>query len=969
MNVVKKVFFVFCVAIFSFFVLFYIIKVKCINTEELKIEYQISNSNYSIVAKDRSVFLDYLDQNMPIQVYYKYRFDTSCFVFENNSKSNEEAKVVLHSYRETVKNAIESYNILDKLNMDLNKCVVSSSYSPYLYANYESVDEYFEDEANIIHLSSSELIEMVYVTQFVLQNNATIGLENSIDRYDYSDALDDIGYVDNGYYGSGINVGIWEANSYNALMELEGYGYIDGNLDSFEFRKKYFNDRNTNNVSSILASHASVVGIIACGNDSIANDCSIFSSNIDYSGNSYLSDLDWFCDFDVMVINCSFSYAFNANNYTILDSIIDYYSRFLGLIFSISSGNKNGNEEQGIQPPALSLNSIVVGATDINKDIAYFTCTYSGEIDVKPLVSAPGANLYNISNDCPALDSNGITNSGTSFSAPMITSVITLLLDEFPHLIGKPEILMSALAASSVKLPSQVNVFDSEAGAGIINYERARTIINKRESYCTVSGNLSSNSIIQSIPIQLSPYKEIKLFASWLIDSTLTNSTDWYHSASVNCNHYLIELRDANTLELITYSSNCYYNLQYCEYLNVDNTTKDLIILIRSLQSRLASDPVEHISLCYDFRTYDYVSNLSNSYFIDDDYKILIENHSYVIDCDCAICEECNQEIYIEDIIDIDLFDYNDSLISFVETLTLDTIDGYNSYIFNIHEPGSFVIDFNYIGNQTNNLRCFLGKIIFDTSASSFNIELIDEAQINYIDDYSYFETSLDNGSYIFACLGFNNDDYIDIAIVRILSSISTITTDVSIINCGSEIKVLEINNNTKSFNSNIITKGFTRKLFLIEGNDCLDINDFYWYIDNSDIAILTDDGYILALNTGIITIMAISKDDYSTIFYRSFSIINASSFLIFYSNINISNYDMYNCDFNDIMNMAICPYNDYIFYDWIVDIIDPYMTVSINNGAIDVSGIGLFSLIGNYYLNSDVVVVININVINHDFI
>lgn len=135
----------------------------------------------------------------------------------------------------------------------------------------------------------------------------------------------------------------------------------------------------------------------------------------------------------------------------------------------------------------------------------------------------------------------------------------------------------------------------------------------------------------------------------------------------------------------------------------------------------------------------------------------------------------------------------------------------------------------------------------------------------------------------------------------------------------GSEVLL-----NGGSYNNANITEGFTRCIYLMNGNTLLEPNSrllYDWYSSNESVAIVTDYGTILALpvstNTQV-TIYAIQKADPSIVYRKTFTVLNDTG--TYYSDAIDINVDMFvEADTYTQIDLSntIVPINMLQYYSW----------------------------------------------------
>ena len=272
--------------------------------------------------------------------------------------------------------------------------------------------------------------------------------------YSAAKSFGDVGvFPDRDYDGTGIRIGIIENGiPYNTSILPSGSQCYGNTYSS-----------HCDDVISVLAGEG---GLVPNATFFIAS-----KSNYDFE-----DCLRWLVeDMHVHVINHSGGHGGRNGYYTYGESaFIDSYIINNNVIFVNALGNHSDNT-WAIPSIALGINVLSIGAT--NRNLDYSNLNVEGiydDVDLliqKPNVSAPGEGLYGFSgqslNTLDTVHPLDALYNGTSFSAPIVTGIIALLLEEFPSLPACPETIHAILKASSKN--------------GIVNYENARKIAR---NYC-----------------------------------------------------------------------------------------------------------------------------------------------------------------------------------------------------------------------------------------------------------------------------------------------------------------------------------------------------------------------------------------------------------------------------------------------------------------------------------------------------
>lgn len=129
-----------------------------------------------------------------------------------------------------------------------------------------------------------------------------------------------------------------------------------------------------------------------------------------------------------------------------------------GIVVVASAGNNGYDGPGSIRAPGCAVNSICVGATDKDDNIAYFSSQGPVVWDnktkemIKPDVVAPGVNI-----NSTYLNNGSISNAqGTSFSTPFVSGMAALLLQAYPQ--WEPTDVKNAIKESAIDLGFDENI-------------------------------------------------------------------------------------------------------------------------------------------------------------------------------------------------------------------------------------------------------------------------------------------------------------------------------------------------------------------------------------------------------------------------------------------------------------------------------------------------------------------------------
>lgn len=495
---------------------------------EKKISYNLAD-----IASDNSLDGDKINQSNPsVSVTLEYSESFSC-----SHKFEKYDEVLEH--RKELKEYYTSYNedIIDSINLRDYESVTFSKYGPFIEFTYSSTNDFMKNDYNILKSYDSSSLENIFIEEKQEEDQATRNSDSYKVLYDFSQALTDVGIpVNKTFTGKNIKIGCIEngiPKYYNNLINV-----------NYEVLGNYLTD------------HAFMTSSVFGGNSGIANDASIYFAALDTY--SFAECTNWLIEKGVNIINRS-----NGGANGIYDSdsaLADYLVKETKLTFVNSAGNDG--DTNTIAYPSTGINVLSVASNDSNLAISSFSsagldssCTKSL---VKPTLTAPGGRLKGIANVSGAI-------SGTSFSAPIVTGIVAMLMEEFPNLKSHPEEVMSLLTATCTKANGQKDVFDRDAGFGIVNYELARQNYANNHRYTNRSNRYGTE--IGGFYVHLGFDETLKATACLLYnaDGSTTNMNDIDYSGiafeiSDNRNKNYIYGGELSNFAFIEFTNTTYLN-------------------------------------------------------------------------------------------------------------------------------------------------------------------------------------------------------------------------------------------------------------------------------------------------------------------------------------------------------------------------------------------------------------------------
>ena len=533
------------------------------------------------------------EQEEPESLSVTLRFEESFSCDCGEITSDEE----LSFHRAELKEYYKALNErrIEALELEDNSDISYSHYGPFIEYVYEDYNSFTADDYDTLARKNPSDMTHVYIgNNYREEESATIGTGTRPD-YNFADALADVGIPTNKTkHGEGIRIGVLEPKVPDSYAHMEAgyyYEYVDPEKESES-------DLNNPNESMTRSSHPFFVSAVLGGNYGIADKATIyFASTNSYS---FLDCINWFLDNDINIINKSAGVI--NGSYTAKAALVDYIVRTTRITWVNSAGNQRNKTQNTYMffDTSTSTNAICVASNDADKKISCFSSYLMSDIwehrncFLKPTITAPGGSIYNIAN-------SDTTKSGTSYSAPFVTGIIALLMEEFPELTYSPEIVLALITSTCTNVAGQTGVVDEDAGFGIINYQNARQAYANTDSFVSY-GNLSIGDVIRTNTITVNPNSNVLVTAVMLFNATY----DGYGSYSPSLhapNYREVLLKVYDSSNNLVFTGTQVANFSHVTISNTSGVSKTYTIKLCSNETITDNDTSTHFgALCYAYK-------------------------------------------------------------------------------------------------------------------------------------------------------------------------------------------------------------------------------------------------------------------------------------------------------------------------------------------------------------------------------
>ena len=447
--------------------------------EKLFIE-ENSVKNYSTEIEEFSTV------NESVEVSFKLEYPE----FEANI--SEEDYFDVKNYRKTLRQWGKNYHqtnnerLLKNIDTSNMKNLYVSSYSPFV--SFTTTTEELESNS---YDTINTLIENNHVNSVYVNYNTEYAstLSSSMDFMGITYYLEN-----NKCSGTGVKIGILETDLVDKTHSILSDATVTVNKRMFDS----------------TGDHATQVASII---HTVAPEAELYSITIK---NSPREEIDWFLDNDVDIVNCSYGELNPTGKYSSESAYMDYAVYTYKLTIVAAVGNE-GEDTGYVANPALGYNVIGVGACTSRDNFASQFSSYKVlNGPSKPNIVAPGECMR-----IPGFD--GDVYDGTSYSAPIISACIALLMQDYEQMRIHPEYVMSFLYANT-KIDSYDVVasgFAEYNGSGCLNFDEFWWNYGLNVNDRIASGN---SDWTKTMNIHLRAKQQYKISLCWLAKATGSTS-------------------------------------------------------------------------------------------------------------------------------------------------------------------------------------------------------------------------------------------------------------------------------------------------------------------------------------------------------------------------------------------------------------------------------------------------------------
>ena len=558
------------------------------------------------------------DSEESISVVFQFEPSVSC----THSTRNDEHRLALKAHYSNL-----NAKLVNQLGLDDYTDVTYSQYGPFVAYTYSSYDNWMTSDYWIMNSLNPQSLSCVYVENEIKPEiNASRG--EIYGDYTESQIKKDLGIPSNtSFDGTDIKIGVLELaipENWSNIGNVAHDTYLPFNYDD-----KYVTDEDKVKLSN-YKTHAYKVYSVIGGSTGLARDADLYFSAY-HNESTLFSAVDWLIGNSVDVIN--HSCGTRNGLYSALTAYFDYVVRLAGVPVVAAAGNYHEpTNDWNINDESNGLNVFSVGAVNHDLRVSEFTSkelhSSCSSLLLKPTIAAPGGNVC-------GFGFSGL--SGTSFSAPIVTGVIAMLMDEFPILIDNPERVMALLSNTCSWSMGQTSLIDDDCGFGIVNYSRARRSMSNLDDFVlTTTYTAQEDMVYETATVTLPPNSRLRVNGFVMNNSsqstpvgTLVNQPDFTQIKVTLFNQTLYQYSQGTSCS----------NFTTCEVVNTSSTAHQYKIRVYTTENK-TNTTYELCAIHYFIET---IPEHSHRYTYE--YEQISGNGvSHIVYCDCGVQKNENHD-------------------------------------------------------------------------------------------------------------------------------------------------------------------------------------------------------------------------------------------------------------------------------------------------------------------------------------
>jgi len=410
-----------------------------INKEVKEVIYETSSntSNKGNIFNNKTK-KDFLEEtlyyNVIIHLDYDVVVESKDSILRDSKSVDERLVLDRNNSKEKHSNKNNLFVKKMKQSKDIDK-IIPSNYAPFITVTFKS------NNIKIIDKYAQDILKLDNVKDVYIKEIFDYGVTDKI--YFAGDAL-----------ASNINTSYTDSNYPNLTGNGVKIGVLDGGI--VDVNNNAFNGLTTAPTTVLfpgeniaISPHATAVADIIGGYHGLAPDSELYSVGWTRD-DGFTTEIEWLLDQGVHIINMSIGdlpicNSSGYSNYAIFNIYLDYIVRTQSVTMVAATGNELEFVTGGyVCSPASADNVISVGAVLNDGTIAAFSNYYTrtGTQIGNPVIVAPS--------ELTIVDGlHTIIGRGTSFSTPLVTGAIALMMEDDPSLKYSPAKVISKLIATS----------------------------------------------------------------------------------------------------------------------------------------------------------------------------------------------------------------------------------------------------------------------------------------------------------------------------------------------------------------------------------------------------------------------------------------------------------------------------------------------------------------------------------------